>query len=394
MKRNIVVRPLTGESPYEEEIEIVERKGIGHPDTICDYVAEEVSNALSKYYLDEFGAIMHHNVDKGLLFGGISNPSYKGGEIVEPIDLTIVGRAIKEKKGKALPIDEIAIQAVRKWLKENIRHLEIENHIITNVKIRPGSRDLIDLFERFREGEVPLSNDTSIGTGFYPLDELEKTVYKVERFLNGVEIKRKYPFIGEDIKIMGVRNEKTIKLTIAMATVDKYVLSLDDYIDKINSVKKLLLEEFSTHNSLEVTINTADNYENERIYLTVTGTSAEHGDDGQVGRGNRVNGLITPYRPMTLEAAAGKNSISHIGKIYNFFANNLSKAIVERGYADEAYVYIASEIGKSINQPQVLVVKVKRGDLHNNAIKIIANEMLDEMPSLWKSVIKGEYQIA
>src|SRR5574341_195359 len=135
MKRNIVVRSLTRYSPYEEDVEIVERKGIGHPDTICDYVAEEVSIALSKYYLNEFGAIMHHNVDKGLLVGGISNPSYNGGEVVEPIELTIVGRAIKEKNGRALPVDEIAIEAMRKWLKENIRHLDTENHIITNVKI-------------------------------------------------------------------------------------------------------------------------------------------------------------------------------------------------------------------------------------------------------------------
>ncbi len=392
MKRNIVVRSLTGYSPYEEDVEIVERKGIGHPDTICDYVAEEVSIALSKYYLDEFGAIMHHNVDKGLLVGGISTPSYNGGEVVEPIELTIVGRALKEKNGRALPVDEIAVETMRKWLKENIRHLDTENHLITNIKIRPGSRGLIDLFERFRNGEVPLSNDTSIGAGFYPLDWFEETVYKAERFLNGTEIKRKYPFIGEDIKIIGIRNKQRIRLTVAMATVDKYILNLNDYIDKISMVKKLLLKEISLGSNLEVEINTADDYEDESIYLTVTGTSAEHGDDGQVGRGNRVNGLITPYRPMSLEAAAGKNSISHIGKIYNLFANDLSKAIVDSGYADEAYVYLASEIGKPINQPRVLDIKIKGVKVDINTIKTIANEMLDEIPNLWKRVIKGEYQ--
>jgi len=394
MKRNIFVRSLTGRSPYEEDVEIVERKGLGHPDTICDNVAEEVSIALSKYYLDEFGAVMHHNVDKGLLVGGISNPSYNGGEIVEPIELTIVGRAIKEKRERNLPVEEIAIEAMHKWLKENIRHLDTENHIITKVKIRPGSKGLIDLFERFREGKVPLSNDTSIGTGFYPLDELEKTVYKAERLLNGAEVKRKYPFIGEDIKVIGIRNREKIRLTVAMATVDKYILSLNDYIDKISTVKKLLRKEISLGSNLEIEINTADKYEDESIYLTVTGTSGEHGDDGQVGRGNRVNGLITPYRPMSLEAAAGKNPISHIGKIYNLFANDLSKAIVETGLADEAYVYIASEIGKPTNQPQVLDIGVKGKKINNEAIRIIANEMLDEMPNLWKKVIEGKYQIA
>jgi len=179
-----------------------------------------------------------------------------------------------------------------------------------------------------------------------------------------------------------------------MATVDKYIQGLDDYIDKIRKVKELLLKEISLGLNLEVEINTADSYENESIYLTVTGTSAEQGDDGQVGRGNRVNGLITPYRPMSLEAAAGKNPISHIGKIYNLFANDLSKAIVETGLADEAYVYIASEIGKPINQPQVLDIRVKGKKIDNEAIRIIAEEMLDEMPNLWKKVIEGKYQIA
>lgn len=394
MKRNIFVRSLTGRSPYEEDSEIVERKGIGHPDTICDNVAEQVSIALSKYYLDEFGVVMHHNVDKGLLVGGIASPFYNGGEIIEPIELTIVGRAIKEKNRRSLPVDEIAIEAMRKWLKENIRHLDAENHIITKVKIRPGSQGLVELFERFGKGEVPLSNDTSIGAGFYPFDELEKTVYKTEKLLNSGETKRKYPFIGEDIKVIGIRNKEKIRLTVAMATVDKYIQGLDDYIDKIRKVKELLLKEISLGLNLEVEINTADSYENESIYLTVTGTSAEQGDDGQVGRGNRVNGLITPYRPMSLEAAAGKNPISHIGKIYNLFANDLSKAIVETGLADEAYVYIASEIGKPINQPQVLDIRVKGKKIDNEAIRIIAEEMLDEMPNLWKSVIEGKYEIA
>ena len=55
------------------------------------------------------------------------------------------------------------------------------------------------------------------------------------------------------------------------------------------------------------------------IYLTVTGLSAEQGDDGEVGRGNRVNGLITPSRAMSLEAAAGKNAVAHVGKLYNLW---------------------------------------------------------------------------
>ena len=394
MRQNVFVSSFTGKSPHKGRIEVVERKGLGHPDTICDNIAEQVSIALSKYYLDEFGAIMHHNVDKALLVGGIARACYRGGEIVKPIELTVVGRGIKERNGESLPVDEIAKGAVREWLKQNIRHLDAENHVIANVKIRPGSKELVELFERFGKGEVPLSNDTSVGVGFYPCDELEKSVLKTERLLNSTEVKRKYPFIGEDIKVIGIRNRDKIKLTVAMAIVDRYILSLSDYIDKVTAVKKLLVQEVFLDYDMEVDINTADNYEKESLYLTVTGTSAEQGDDGQVGRGNRVNGLITPYRPMSLEASAGKNPISHVGKIYNLFASDLSKALVESGYAEEVYVYIASQIGKPINQPQVLDIRVKNKRIDFNTIKRVADKMLNEMPSLWKSVIEGKRAIA
>ncbi|MEM4409448.1 MAG: methionine adenosyltransferase, partial [Candidatus Caldarchaeum sp.] len=230
MGRNLFVGYLSGKPPYEEEVEIVERKGIGHPDTICDNVAEQVSIALSKYYLEEFGVVMHHNVDKGLLVGGVAVPSYGGGRVVEPVEITAVGRAVREKDGRHLPVDEIATQAIKRWLKGNIRHLDVERHVVTKVKIRPGSRDLVELFERFGRGEVPLSNDTAVGAGFYPLDELEKAVLKTERLLNSAEVKSKYPFVGEDIKVIGIRHGDRIMLTVAMATVDRFIYGLRDYV--------------------------------------------------------------------------------------------------------------------------------------------------------------------
>ncbi len=390
---NIVVKNLKGITPYEEEVEIVERKGTGHPDTICDNVAEQVSIEISKLYLDEFGMVMHHNVDKALLIGGVADPRFGGGKIIEPIELTVVGRATKEVDGHKVEVDEVAIEAIKNWLKRNIANLNVEAHIIPGVKIRPGSKDLVDLFRRFGKGEVPLANDTSFGTGFYPFDELEQAVYEAERLLNNKELRRSMPFIGEDIKVMGVRNGNTYKLTVAMATVDRFISDLEDYIEKKEKVKELLLKNIKVDGDLEIFVNTADDMKTGSVYLTVTGTSAEQGDDGQVGRGNRINGLITPYRPMSLEAAAGKNAVSHVGKIYNFFAQDLSKAIVEEGLADESYVYIVSQIGKPINQPQVLDIRVKNAN-EETKIKRLAEELLQEMPEIWKKVIEGKYNVA
>jgi hypothetical protein len=70
-------------TPYREEpFEIVERKGPGHPDSLCDGISDAISRGLSRYYLDHFGTILHHNVDKVLLIGGRSKPAFGGGEIV------------------------------------------------------------------------------------------------------------------------------------------------------------------------------------------------------------------------------------------------------------------------------------------------------------------------
>jgi S-adenosylmethionine synthetase len=394
MKNNIRISTINPKLANEQNIEIVERKGIGHPDTICDYIAEEISIALSKYYIDQFGSIMHHNVDKALLIGGMSEPSFNGGKITKPIEIVIAGRAIKEKDGYKPPIDEIAQAAAKNFLSKNLRHINIETDVVINTKIRPGSGELIDLFGRFGTGEVPLSNDTSAGAGFYPLNSLEKTVIETEQFLNSTQIKNIYPFIGEDIKIMGLRNKSEKKLTVAIAIVDKYVVSIEDYVQKIKNVRATLLEQEWIGSDTKIDINTADNYETGSIYLTVTGTSAEGGDDGQVGRGNRASGLITPYRPMTLEAVAGKNPISHVGKLYNLFALDLCKRIVEEQHAEVAYAYIVSQIGKPINDPLVVDIQIKGQESDRNAISLIAEEMLGEMPNMWKKIINREYGIA
>lgn len=393
MERNIFVGTHPGLLPADLDFEIAERKGAGHPDTLCDLVVEEISNALCKFYIDEFGAIMHHNVDKALLVGGEAEPCYGGGQVGKPMEIIVAGRAIGEADGKALPVYEISKEAIRRVLGSTLRHMDTEKDAVSNVKIRHGSRDLIELFERFGAGEVPLSNDTSAGAGFYPLDRLENAVYMTEKFLNSPAVKADYPFIGEDIKVMGVREKEKITLTIALAAVDRYISSLDDYREKLSLVRDVLLDQDWIEPGTEIDINTADDYERGSIYMTVTGTSAEGGDDGQVGRGNRVNGLITPYRPMTLEAAAGKNPVSHVGKLYNLFAGELCRSIVEHGLAPEAYAYVVSQIGKPINEPQVLDIKAGGSAPDTEGIKRLAGEMLDGIPLMWEKIIKGDYCI-
>lgn len=381
METNIVIGDLADES-----IEMAERKGIGHPDTICDVVTEQISIELCKHYLKEFGAIMHHNVDKALLIAGQSEPAYNGGKILKPMSMIIAGSATHQVKDKKIPVEEIAMETAKKWLRENIRHLDVEKNVHVFSKIHPGSDDLVELFNRFGKGEIPLANDTSFGAGFFPNTFLEDTNIKIEELLNDRSIKNKFPFIGEDIKVMGVKNHLENYFTISIAMVDKYISDLDDYVLKIEMTKEFLRTKLRLADST-IYINTADDYNRESIYLTVSGTSAENGDDGQVGRGNRINGLITPYKPMSLEATAGKNPVSHIGKIYNYFSMDMSRDIVENHFADAANVFIVSQIGKPINKPQLLHFKLKNISVGKEEIEGLAKEKLSELHTYWKKII-------
>ncbi|SNR61608.1 methionine adenosyltransferase [Desulfurobacterium atlanticum] len=394
---NLNVTPLDFQPANELGVEIVERKGIGHPDTICDALAEKLSAELCKFYKEKFGFVLHHNVDKGLLLGGSASPKFGGGEITAPIEIYLVGRAIKEYKGIKVPVEEFAIEGTKEWLKENIHALDPEKDVKIHCLVRPGSVDLVDIYMRQLETGVPLANDTSFGVGFAPFDEVENIAFNVEKVLNSKEMKKKYPEIGEDIKVMCVRKRDVIDVTIACAFVDRFVKDINDYIEKRENVRKIAEEVARKYTNREVLIhvNTGDDDKRENVYITVAGTSAEAGDDGEVGRGNRVNGLITPYRPMSLEAAAGKNPITHVGKLYNITAMEICEAVVkEIPEVKEAYCYIVSQIGKPISEPLALDVKIRTEDgkveAYKDKIEPIAREHLSNIGNIWKRLVDGE----
>lgn len=373
--------------PGGDAVEMAERKGLGHPDTICDQITEQLSVELCKYYLENCGAIMHHNVDKGLLIGGQSQPAFGGGKVTEPISIILAGRATQEAAGKTIPVEEIAVETTRKWLRQNIPHLDADKHVNIVSRIRPGSADLVELFSRFGKGEMPLANDTSFGAGYFPKTKLENDITAISDFLNTEEVKKHFPFVGEDTKVMGVNGPTGTHFTIAIAMVDRYIHSLDQYIAGINAVKNHLLKRLDLDGA-NLYLNTADDHARGSIYLTVTGTSAESGDDGQVGRGNRINGLITPYRPMTLEATSGKNPVSHVGKIYNHFAMDLSRDLVEAGFVEEARVYIVSQIGKPINEPHLLHIQLKNKTADDKRIEAFVREKLNGLVFYWRTILQ------
>ncbi len=392
---NILIEELIHTPIEQQKVELVERKGIGHPDSLADGIAESMSRELCKEYIKRFGVVLHHNTDETQIIAGKSSPRFGGGEVVEPIKMILVGRATKRVENESIPTDKIALRAAKKYISTAMRYLDPELDVIFDVKLGEGSADLQDVFRRRKE--VPLANDTSFGIGFAPLSETERLVYNVERRIYE-ELRKKEKAIGEDVKVMGLREKDKITLTIAIAMVDRFLNNISDY-DAVKKEVESFVKEISgeyTRKKVEVNVNTADDYERGCIYLTVTGTSAENGDDGSVGRGNRCNGLITPGRPMSMEATSGKNPINHVGKLYNILANMIAKRCYEEVEGiEEIYVRILSQIGRPINDPKSLSIQVipKKGysvEKIENKLRDIAEEMISRITDLTSKIVNGE----
>jgi S-adenosylmethionine synthetase len=339
---------ILGPGAGQGDVEIVERKGLGHPDTLCDALAEELSRSLCRFYLERFGQILHHNVDKVLLFGGAARPAFRGGEVLAPCELYLAGRATTEYQGVATPVGELAVEGSRAYLRDHLHAFDAARHLRVHCLVRPGASELVDVHRR------ALANDTSCGVGYAPLSELERVVLCVEQALTAVKVSRAHPALGEDVKVMGVRVDRSIRLTIACAIVGRHCSDLAAYRASTQLVSTLARDAAQRETALPLTleVNAGDAAERGVVYLTVTGTSAEAGDDGQAGRGNRGNGLITPYRPMTMESIAGKNPISHVGKLYNLAAQRMAASLVEElPGVSEAECRLVSRIGAPVDEP-------------------------------------------
>lgn len=388
---NPSITALAAPAPGAALHEIVERKGRGHPDSLCDALAENLSIGLSRFYLERFGAILHHNVDKALLLGGAARPAFGGGELLEPIEITLAGRATRRFRGVSVPVDELAVELSREWLGRHLRYIDPRRDVRIVPRIRETSPDLAALFLRHGAGGAPLANDTSFGAGFAPLDRLERAVLALEQRLGAAQTQAAHPEIGEDVKVLGVRSGARLELTVACAFVGRHVSDLPDYFAKKERVRSLAAAAAEG----EVELNAADGETADSVYLTVTGLSAEAGDDGQVGRGNRVNGLITPYRPMSLEAAAGKNPVSHTGKLYNLLAWRIARALAaEVPGVEEAYCALLSRIGSPVTEPQLADIGLRLADpraidaVRQRAADIV-HAQLAGAPELWREVLAG-----
>jgi len=364
--RNILVNGSKRTPLEKQRIEIVERKGVGHPDSMCDAIMDQVSVGLSKAYLEKFGTILHHNADKSLLVAGNVECKFGGGVVNDPMLLIFGDRATFEYNGESIPVEEIAIQTAKDWLRENLRFVDPEKHMKYQVELKPGSQGLTDIFKR--EACMIGANDTSAAVGYAPMTRTETMVLETERYVNSKEFKKRFPVSGEDVKVMGYKNGNVLTLTICNAFVDQFVSDAKDYMRKKAEIVADVQEFANAKNAFDkvnVYINTLDVDDRgvDGLFLTVLGTCADGADSGQVGRGNKVNGVISLNRPIGTEAAAGKNPVSHVGKIYNALTHQIARSICDEvPEVAETCVWLLSQIGKPIDQPAIAAAQVVMND--------------------------------
>lgn len=309
---------------------------------LADHLAEELSRVYSRWTLRHCGAVLHHNFDKLALLGGAAQVWYGGGQMLKPVRVLVNGRVTRRCGDVVVPVDDLITATVHSFfagrLPELAPHVRIESNVTSNSSPgavlegpRPPERAAWfapSSVDDLRERHQLIANDTSLGTGWAPDNEIEVfTRSLVDRLSRPSEFTGSRPWCGSDVKLMVMADCERLDAVLCVPQKSSYVPSRAGYIanykdvlDECYRMAAAMLPDLKA----SFRLNTRDILARDELYLTYSGSSIESGDEGVVGRGNRVNGLITPLRPMNLEGANGKNPVYHVGKLYNLAARRIA----------------------------------------------------------------------
>ena len=374
--------------PFLPPVEFVERKGSGHPDTICDRLAEDLGRDLARTSLEQTGRVQHFNVDKAIFAAGTVDVGFGGGEHTKRSRLVLVGKVNFTDQWR--PDVDTLTDGTRSRLLQLLPDATPDAFDV-EIWLNQSAADLADVVTQGHRDGVPRANDTSFAAVSVPRSALEDVVYRLEHYLNSAPYRGEVP-IGRDIKVMGARHDSEVVVTVAVPVLARKVhdrTTYDQVMERVRIDALALVRDVFGENTT-VRVNQADTPDSQ--YLTLTGTSAEAGDDGQVGRGNRFGGLITPYRPMSLEAAAGKNPAAHVGKTYHAFAEDISRRIIAETEADETTIRMLSSIGHPVTEPQMVHVEIA-GPADDAAVEVIVKESLSDWLGVRDRLIAGSYDL-
>jgi S-adenosylmethionine synthetase len=388
--------------------EIVERKGSGHPDTLADRIAERVSQKYSSYCLDEFGVIPHHNADKTALLGGRSVVSFGGGHLAEPVLALVNGRFSASYAGAEIPVVDLIETAAREVFAETLVHFDVARDLRITCRnnrssspghVTGGSGQRARWFAPAGPADItpadrPHANDTSCGVGYAPTSALERFVLALEDLVRKHAAEAVPNSVGSDVKIMAARHGARLQLTLAVPIIDAAVSNLADYRAVLDHVRTAITAEAIERGYLPtVIVNARDKPEIPELYLTVTGSSIESGDEGVVGRGNRCNGLITPMRSMSIEGACGKNPVYHVGKLYNILAGLIAARLYE-STGRHAQVALVSTTGAPITEPGfVSVIHSGTAAIPEVTVRAAIDEAMATLPEIRDQLITGKLSL-
>ncbi|MGH3774707.1 MAG: methionine adenosyltransferase [Pseudonocardiaceae bacterium] len=397
--------------PDGSSFTLLERKGFGHPDTLADHLAEELSRAYSRWTLEHCGAVLHHNFDKLALLGGAAQVWYGGGRVLDPVRVLVNGRATRRCGGVVVPVDDLINETVRSFfaarLLELAPHLTIELNVTSNSSpgavlagAMPPERAAWfapNSVDELRERRRLIANDTSLGTGWAPDNEVEMFARSlVDRLSSPSDVTASRPWCGSDVKVMVLADAERLDAVLCVPQKSSHVPNRAAYVANCEDV----LEECYRRAADALPdlkpsfrLNARDIVDRDELYLTYTGSSIESGDEGVVGRGNRVNGLITPLRPMNLEGANGKNPVYHVGKLYNVAARRIAQLLHQRfgGYAE---VHLVSATGQLLARPWQTLIRLSQSEVDHEEIRAILRGVLSRFPELTREIISGELLFA
>ncbi|MFC7261503.1 methionine adenosyltransferase [Streptomyces lutosisoli] len=397
-------------------VEVVERKGAGHPDTLADGVAEAISRAYSRYCLDTFGAVLHHNTDKTSLLGGAADVRFGHGELTAPVQVLVNGRITPALGDHTIPVTDIVTTAAREYLAQALPLLDVERWVKVCTRLTqasspgavtgPGAaereasrerwfapRTLDDLAERHRM----FSNDTSAGVAYWPLGIGEQLALGIEEQLTSDAFRAEHPYYGTDIKLMVVRHGPRVALTACVPQIARETADLDTYVARRSQARDLITElagRIAPEHQVTVSINTRDDDSRPELYLTATGSSIESGDEGVVGRGNRANGLISMFRPWSAEGVSGKNPTYHVGKLYNLAAAEAARRLHEETGLDCA-VALVSQSGRDLTDPWQAIVRTSGPNPIGAArVRRVIADVMDDLGTLREQLLDGKLATA
>ncbi|GAA3725862.1 S-adenosylmethionine synthetase [Spinactinospora alkalitolerans] len=390
-----------GSVDTKKGFDVVERKGIGHPDSLADLIAEEFSRRYSLLGLKRFGAVPNHWVDKVALVGAESVVGFGRYSIEKSVSAYLFGKVTRSVGDERIPIDDLFREVAEDVLRTATRSPHILDHLRIRVEntagigadhpfsfYRPDSAADCSEKEHGRQ-----ANDTAFCSAYAPVDPLDALAIDLENHITDLAFTEVFPMVGTDVKVMIVRAGMVLDLTVCIPVHPDLTDSHRTYKDVMIRAREHLEVFVENHPVIQrhpwqtrVSLNTKDH--GQGAYLAPFGTSLGKGDCGLVGRGNKANGVISANRGAGVEALAGKNPVHHTGKLYTLAAIRIANQIfADLGLPNETV--LVSRNGDPLSKPSFVGVRLARqaGDQDRRGITDIVGSCLAELGRLSKRLL-------